>query len=269
MLIVIAVDAAGMPPAADFEDLIHHVEGIFKVSLVTEQGKQGCQFFAGEPVLLPDTVSDNHDELPVFRNLEPGSPAQFLGRNGNGLHDPVPLFVPHGLFQHLPLLVGGKVAPFLLELGHHLIVNAAVDDEVSVGRAAGAEVGRLTDAGVPGGLLDVGGLVEDHGGVAGPRAVRRFPRTVSGLGHGRPAGGHDEVAHGHKLLDDGHVDFGNALEKIFGFPDGAKPLAHLLHHRKSRLFRPWMGGEDDHVPGLQCIDSRDDGSEFRVGHGNQ
>jgi hypothetical protein len=89
MLLVMAVDAAGMPSAADLENPVHHFESVFKVSLVAEEGKQRRQFFSGELELLADAVPDHHDKLPVLGISNPRR--QSFWGNGHGVHDPVPL----------------------------------------------------------------------------------------------------------------------------------------------------------------------------------
>ena len=58
----------------------------------------------------------------------------------------------------------------------------------------------LADPGVPGGVGQVGGLVDEDRRVAGADAVRGFARAVRCLDHRGTAGRDRQVAHGHQLL---------------------------------------------------------------------
>ena len=114
-------------------------------------------------------------------------------------------------------LVGGReVAAFLLQLLEKRVVDGRLDQQVAVAGTARAVILRLADARVHGRLGEVGGLVDDDGGVAGADAVGRLARAVRRLHHRGTAGGNRQIADRHQLLRQRNARLLEAQDQIFG-----------------------------------------------------
>ena len=68
MVVAERVDSTGVAFSADLEDRTHHIEGVLKLALIFEEGKQRRQLFAGEEIFLADAVPHDHDEFAVGGN---------------------------------------------------------------------------------------------------------------------------------------------------------------------------------------------------------
>lgn len=74
------VNTAGVALAAYFEDGPHHVQGIFKLSLILEQSQQSGQLLRGEEVFfanLINTTTRDHNKFPVSGISNPAASASF------------------------------------------------------------------------------------------------------------------------------------------------------------------------------------------------
>ena len=95
-----------MALAAYFEDGPHHVQGIFKLSLILEQSQQSGQLLRGEEVFfanLINTTTRDHNKFPVLGDLKPGSLSQLLRADGHSAGKSVPHLVPHDTLELLRL----------------------------------------------------------------------------------------------------------------------------------------------------------------------
>ncbi len=94
-------------------------------------------------MLLADAVAVDDDELAVVGNGEARRLGELLRGDRDRVGRPVTLVVPHRAAQRRLLLVIGEVAAFVLQLLQQPVEDRGFDDEIAVGRAARAEVGRL------------------------------------------------------------------------------------------------------------------------------
>ena len=151
--------------------------------------------------MLPsDLVLLDDHERAVVRDRDARRGSQLDRRLGDGGQDPSAVAVPHRPFEERLLVGRGEVSPFGLELIEHRVVDPIVDQQVAVGRAARAVVRGLRQARVARRFDHVGGLVDDHRGVAPADSERRLAGAVGGLDHRRPTGRQGQVALRHQPL---------------------------------------------------------------------
>ncbi len=173
--------------------------------------------------------------------------------------------VPHRLAQQLLLGRRGEVPAFLLQLGHQLVEDRFLDDQVAIGRATRAEIGGLRQPRVVRRFLDVGGLVDDHRRVAGAHAVGGRARAVGRAHHRLAAGGDDQVGARHQRLRHRDVDLGQALQDVGRRAFALERLAHQAHGLERGLLRARVRREDDHVARLDAVDRIAGGRQVGVG----
>ena len=214
-------------------------------------------------MLRTDLVVLDDDELAIERNLEAGRLRDRLRRAGDGLRQSVPVVVPHDFLDRVRLRLACEVAAFLDECGDQRVVDARIDEQVAVGGAAGAEVGRLRHARVACRDVDVGRFVDHHRGVAGADTVGRPARAVRSAHHRLPAGREREVAVRHQVLRQRDARILDALEQIRGRALASDRLAHHAHHLEGRALRARMRREDHRVQALQRVDAGVRRREFR------
>ena len=216
--------------------------------------------------MLPaDAVAVDHDELAVGGDLEARDPGELLRGDRHRLDGAMALAVPHCLAQHLLLLRRREMAALPLQLGDEPVEDRRLDDQVAVGRAARAVVGRLGQARVARRLLDVRRLVDDHRRVAGADAVRGRAGAVRGAHHRLAARGDDQVRARHQGLRHRDVHPREALQDVGRRAFALQRLAHQAHGLERGLLRAWMRREDHAVARLDPVDRVAGGRQVRVG----
>ena len=117
-------------------------------------------------------------------------------------------------------------------------------------------------------LFDVGGLIDDHRGVARAHAEGRLAGAVGCLHHGCAARGDGKIAERHELLSQRNAGLFDTLHEILGGPlllEGSPQNSGSF----SRSLAGRMRREDDSVPALERIDHYGDHGDHGIGHRQQ
>ena len=268
-----------MARAAGEHEVLGLVHGLLEV-LGMIHGEDGGELLVAELFLLRIGGGDLGDQdLGLGGNLDTGELGDLGGSHaGDAVIEGAVL--EHGLAQGLELLaLLDEVAAAASELLLDLLVDGVDDGHGLLGSADHAVIEGLgVNDGVDG-QLDVGGVVDDDGGVACADAQGGLAGAVGGLDHARATGGQDDVNVGHDLagqVDGGNVDPADDLLRGACL-DGS--LEHELGRGDGALGSSGVRGDDDGVAGLQAdqgledsggsgVGGRDDGTDDADGLGD-
>ncbi len=150
----------------------------------------------------------------------------------------------------------------------HLIINAVQHDDRLL---AGADHAVVKGLGVDDGAdreLNVGGVVNDGGGVPRANAQSGLAGGISGLHHAGAAGGEDDVRFPHQGV--GHFQTGNIdpADDALRRTGGNGGLQNHLGGGNGGFLCSGMGADKDAVAGLQRNHGLEDGGGCGVGGGD-
>ena len=257
-----------MTLAPDLVELEGEVDAVLEGAVVGVDREQCGELLLAEVVFLTDAVALDEDELRLVRDGEARGLGELLRGDGDGVRQAMPLGIPHHRFEPGPFLLRCAVTTDLREGVEHVAVPAARHQHVAVRGTARTEVGGLRQHAVGGRGLDVGGLVEELGGVAGPDPVGGFARAVGLADQGLAARGDHEVGASHEFLAHQQARPGDALEDVGGRALGLQGITHEAHGLEGGVLAPRVRGEYDDVAGLDGVDRVAGRGQVGVGRGN-
>ena len=173
-----------------------------------------------------------------------------------------------GLTDLLGLVGIQEVAAAVSELLLHCVINSLMSDNGLLGSADHTVIEGL---GVDDGVNshhNIGGVVDDSGGVTGANAQSRLTGRISSLHHAGATGGQDDVSASHNLVGQfqrGHVD---PCDDVLGSAGCNSSVQNNLSSSDGALLGTGMGADDDTVAGLQRNQSLEDSGRSGVGGGD-
>ena len=266
----VEVDGGGVAQAAALDQGVRLFDRVVKV-LGVVHGEYRRELFVGKLLTLVGGLHLADEDLGALGNLNACERGDLRG----GLADDAGVdgaVDDDGLADLLQLLAVEEVAAASGKLLAHLFIHLVQHDDRLLGGADHAVVEGL---GVNDGVdrqKDVGGVVDDGGGVARADAESRGAGGVGGVDHAGAAGGEDDVRLLHEKT--GHLTGRGAdpADDVLGRASGDSCLQDDLGSLDGAALGAVVGADDDAVAGLEGqqrfkdgggggVRSRDDGAD--------
>ena len=252
----IQVDRSGMAEAAVPHQPVGNAQSVFKV-LCPVHGQYGGQLFVGEGLGKRCRGYFANEDLGVFRYIH-------AGHGGNGVGGlAYDLRVQRTVHQNgapelFGLLGGEQMAASGSEFGPHGIVNAVQNHHALLGGTDHAIVKGLGVNHGGNGQQNVGGIVDDGGGVAGADAQSGLAGGIGGLYHAGTAGGQNQVRFPHQLIGQLQRGLLNPADQSFRRAGFHGCFQNNSGGGNGTLFCPGMGTDHNGIPGLQADERFED-----------
>ncbi len=235
------VEHRGVAHAGELDEGPGLLHGVVEVPGLVE-GENGGELLPGVGFVGPDLLDLGDEELGPRGGLDPGHLRDLRGALPDDVGaDPAVLDEDPG--ELFLLLFGKDEGAPRGEALLHRVVDRGHRDRALLRGADHPVVEHLREDDGGYGRLDVGGLVDDGGGVARTDAESRVARCVGGLDHAGTAGGEDQV-HARVLHQQpGELDggIGEPADNAVGSPGLHRGLEDYPRRLDRAELRPGMG----------------------------
>ena len=255
-----------MAVAAVGDEPLGLVQGIRKIRSPVH-GQDRGELFVGKSFGQLDTFHFTDQDLCSLRNLHTGK----LGDGVGGLADNLGVqraVNENGIADLIGFFGVQNIAAAICELGLGGFVDAVQQDD---GLLGGADHAVVEGLGMDDGVdcqLQISGIVDDGGSVAGADADGGLTGGIRCLHHTGAAGGQDDVRFLHDQIAQLQRGSVNPADDALGRACFHSGFQDDLCGFNGALLCPGMGADDHAVAGLQGDQSLENGSGSGVGGGN-
>ena len=262
----VEVNRRGMTVAAVRNKSFGFREGVLNVFRLIH-GENGGKFFVGEFFRKFHAFDFAYKNLRSFGNFYVGEFGDFYRFLTNDFG--VKSAVYNNRFTNFFRFFGvEEIASSFRKFGFNRVVDILVNDYRLFGRADHTVIERLGVNYRVDRKYDVGGVVDDGGGVAGSYAERGFTGRISGFDHSRTAGCKDNIRLFHQKVS--HFERGN-VNPFYNALGSARlngGVENDFRGGDSRFFGSRVGTDDNRVSRFQGDHRLEDGCRSRVGRGD-